>query len=289
MLPGSCVLTPLVFLGVLLFFGGCASFSAQPSEPVSSPSGAQAPEPVRQPISQTAAEALSVHIEPRTGMELVLVRGGCFHMGEPLPEGTGSESPSGMVCVDDFYIGRTEVTQGQWMKVIKRNPSAFARGDDYPVEAVSWQDAQAFIAALNGGQGRYRLPTEAEWEYAARSGGRQERISGGVNEDELAWYEDNSDGATHPVARMKANGLGLYDMSGNVSEWCGDWYSVPGPHQGSVDNPKGPAAGDERVIRGDNWDGKSSKLSSAANRNAGHPSGYVSDTTGFRVALPLGR
>lgn len=135
------------------------------------------------------------------------------------------------------------------------NPSHFSScGDKCPVESVSWNDAQDFISRLNSRTGkRYRMPTEAEWEYAARSGGKREKYAGGNDVDAVAWYGSNSGSRTHPVGQKQPNGLGLYDMSGNVWEWCQDWYGGSYYNQSSRDNPGGPSSGSSRVIRGGGW------------------------------------
>ncbi len=133
------------------------------------------------------------------------------------------------------------MTQGQWKAIMGNNPSAFQNGDNYPVEQVNWDDAQEFIRELNQITGKkYRLPTEAEWEYAARSGGKKEKWAGTSNESELmkyAWYRRNARGKTHPVGRKRPNGLGLYDMSGNVYEWVQDTFSESAYRQHSRMNP----------------------------------------------------
>ena len=155
-----------------------------------------------------------------------------------------------------FYMQTTEVTQGQWRKVMGNNPSMFKGcGDDCPVENISWGDIQEFIRRLNQTEivNKYRLPTEAEWEFACRAGTTM-KYSFGDSESELkdyAWYDKNSGRRTHPVSQKKPNAWGLYDMHGNVSEWCQDWQDdYP---SGTVTDPKGPAAGQHRVIRGGSW------------------------------------
>jgi formylglycine-generating enzyme required for sulfatase activity len=203
--------------------------------------------------------------DPYTGMEFVFIKGGCYEMGNIFGEsgdadsiqGKGDEKPIHTVCVDDFYLGKYEVTQGQWEKVMQNNPSDFKKGNDYPVEQVSWEDAQEFIKKLNEETGRnFRLPTEAEWEYAARSGGKREKYAGTNVEDELdqyAWYSANADLQTHPVGQKKPNGLGLYDMIGNVAEWCSDWYDEHYYKNSSEKDPTGPESGTYRVLRGNSW------------------------------------
>ncbi len=178
-------------------------------------------------VEQAAPATVRGFIESSTGMEFVAVNGGCFQMGDNFGDGMADrEKPVHEVCVSDFVIGKYEVTQGQWRKLMGSNPSKFnSCGDNCPVEQVSWNDVQQFIQRLNSQSGRnFRLPTEAEWEFAARSGGKHEKYSGGDNVDAVAWYGDNSGKMTHPVGQKQANGLGLYDMSGNVWEWVSDWY-----------------------------------------------------------------
>jgi formylglycine-generating enzyme required for sulfatase activity len=196
--------------------------------------------------------------EPTTGLEFVWVPGGCYQMG--CGSWTGScaddENPVHEVCVDGFYMGKYEVTQGQWKRVMVENPSSFKEGDNYPVEGISWNNAREFINRLNAiNQGRYafRLPTEAEWEYACRSGGKLEGHAGGGDVERIAWYWDNSDGKTHPVGAKEPNGLGLYDMSGNVWEWCEDLYNKEAYTVHDHNNPVHTMDGNLRVIRGGGW------------------------------------
>jgi formylglycine-generating enzyme required for sulfatase activity len=195
--------------------------------------------------------------DPYTGMEFVLIKGGCYQMGDTFEDGRRDEKPVHNVCVDDLYLGIHEVTQGQWEKVMGSNPSYFKKGSNYPVEQVSWEDVQQFIDRLNNQTGRnYRLPTEAEWEYAARSGGKREKYAGTSQEDELkqyAWFSPNSDLQTHPVGQKRPNGLGLYDMTGNVAELCLDWYGENYYQNSPSNNPKGPNSGTYRVLRGNSY------------------------------------
>jgi len=190
-------------------------------------------------------------------IEMVLVKGGCFQMGDTFGDGATDEKPVHEVCVDDFHIGKYEVTQAQWEAVMGANPSEFKKGGEYPVEFVSWNDVQDFIGKLNAMTGRrYRLPTEAEWEYAARSGGKKEKYAGTSDEGSLggfAWYDSNSRSATHPFGLKTANSLGIYDMSGNVWEWVQDWYGEYYYKNSPRENPQGPSRGDKKVFRGGSW------------------------------------
>ena len=190
------------------------------------------------------------------GFEMVFVKGGTFTMGATAEQGSDAgdgEKPVHSVTVSNFYIGKYEVTQAQWEAVMGKNPSRY-KGDNRPVENVSWNDVQKFIKKLNAKTGKkYRLPTEAEWEYAARGGNQSKgyKYSGSNNRDEVAWYTNNSGKQTHPVGQKQPNELGLYDMSGNVWEWCSDWYGSYS--SGSQTNPTGPANGSYRVLRGGGW------------------------------------
>ncbi|MFQ5328463.1 MAG: formylglycine-generating enzyme family protein [Thermodesulfobacteriota bacterium] len=216
----------------------------------------------------------------------MLVKGGCFKMGDSFGDGFRSEKPVHDVCVDSFYIERYEVTQHEWYVVMDETPSFFNRCSDCPVESVIWKETQEFVRRLNNLTGmKYRLPTEAEWEYAARSGGRRERWAGTSSKEELgvyAWYEDNASKKTHPVGEKRANGIGLYDMSGNVNEWVQDWYAKDYYSNTPRDNPRGPSSGEDKVLRGGSFG--IAKLARTANRNfffAEHSLKYF----GLRLAL----
>jgi formylglycine-generating enzyme required for sulfatase activity len=224
-------------------------------------------------------------------IDMVLVKGGCYQMGDTFGEGRDNE-PVHEVCVDDFYLGKYEVTQAQWQAVKGDNPSYFKKcGGSCPVEQVSWEDAKEFIRRLNDLTGKnYRLPYEAEWEYAARSGGRQELFAGTSDLDELeayAWFGDNSGKKTHPVATRRPNALGLYDMSGNVSEWCQDWYDGKYYERSPQKNPRGPLSGSRRVLRSGSFH-ISAGYARASARGYGAPDVPIPDL-GFRLALPAVR
>lgn len=192
----------------------------------------------------------------RQKYEMVKVGGDTFGMGclsESVDDCFTQEMPNHAVYVDEFYIGKTEVTQALWESVMGSNPSLF-RGDELPVDNVSYDDVLEFVRKLNVLTGKtFRLPTEAEWEYAACGGHKTmlRKYSGSDNVGDVAWYTANSNRRTHPVAQKQPNELGLYDMSGNVSEWCSDWYGsyeyAPG------NNPQGPSTGNHRVVRGGCW------------------------------------
>ncbi len=226
--------------------------------------------------------------DPLTGMEFVLVKGGCYDMGDTFGDGYSDEAPVHRVCVKDFYIAKYVVTQDQWRKVMENNPSSFAGcGGNCPVEKVSWNDAQRYLYALNQRSGKsYRLPTKAEWEYAARSGGRKEKWAGTSNESELseyAWYAANAVKQTHPVGRKRPNGLGLYDMTGNVWQWVADWYDGGYYKNSPQDDPKGSASDIHRVLRGGSWSSGPKDIRAGDRFNHG-PDRRDNDM-GFRLAM----
>ena len=182
------------------------------------------------------------------------VQGGTFTMGssDDDADALNNEKPAHSVTLSNFWIGQTEVTQALWQAVMGKNPSGF-KGDKLPVEKVSWTDCQDFIKELNTKTGKkFRLPTEAEWEYAARGGNKSKgyKYSGGNDIDKVAWYKDNSSEKTHDVGTKTANELGIYDMTGNVHEWCSDWYSNSYYSHSPTTNPQGPNTGSYRVLRG---------------------------------------
>ena len=192
--------------------------------------------------------------------KMIKVEGGTFSMGATSEQGSHADddkNPVHSVTLSDYYIGETEVTQELWEAVMGSNPSVFKGNDQRPVENVSWDACQEFIKKLNQLTGKeFRLPTEAEWEYAARGGkySRGYKYSGSNNADEVAWYKGNSGSKTHSVKTKKANKLGLYDMSGNVREWCNDWYNKNYYRNSPQTNPTGPSEGEYRVLRGGSWE-----------------------------------
>jgi formylglycine-generating enzyme required for sulfatase activity len=245
------------------------------------------------PVPKSSAAALTLDFGKGVTMKLVLIRPGRFMMGSPDSEqgGDSRESPQHEVVITKpFYIGVTEVTQAQYEAVMGRNPSKF-KGPTNPVDSVIWDEAVEFCRKLSEKTGEtIRLPTEAEWEYACRAG-RQTRFSFGDSDSALgdyAWYGGNSGDtegvqySTHPVGQKKPNAWGLYDMHGNVYEWCADRY---GPYSsGSSTDPQGAGSGGTRVVRGGSWrDGETDTLRCA--HRYGHPPSFRRNNYGFRCAM----
>ena len=245
--------------------------------------------------SQTLGQAVE---PPKTitnsiGMKLVRIPADEFLMGSPDSDQDAQffEQPQHRVRITQpFYLGVTEVTQGQYRAVTGQSPSQFKGSDELPVENVSWEEAVAFCDKLNerekgqlGGE-RYRLPTEAEWEYACRAGSTTRYSFGddAAGLGEFAWFRDNSGGKTHPVGEKRPNAFNLYDMHGNVWEWCQDWYDDGYYRRSSAADPPGPTRAAFRVDRGGGW-GSSPRLCQSANRGRITP-GDRSGRLGFRVA-----
>jgi|SaaInl7_200m_RNA_FD_contig_31_300478_length_871_multi_9_in_0_out_0_1 formylglycine-generating enzyme required for sulfatase activity len=203
--------------------------------------------------------------EPFTGMEFTWVPPGCFVMGNH--KGDADEKPAHEVCVAGFWLGKYEVTQAEWAKAIGGVQSwHITRGERFPVQGTQYVDTQSFIGVLNAkGSSKFRLPTEAEWEYACRSGGKPESFCGGSDVDRVAWHRDNRvDGnLTNQVGMKEPNGLGIFDMSGNVAEWVSDWYAEDYYAGSPRDNPKGPPSGRAHVVRGGGWIDEARLLGSA--------------------------
>jgi len=221
------------------------------------------------------------------GMEFVLIPSGDFLMGidRRFEKGRHDEMPKhGVHLNHSFYMAKYEVTQAQWVKVMGSNPSRF-KADNHPVERVSWEDVQRFIKQLNQKEGdnKYRLPTEAEWEYSARAGTITSYFFGNdaAQLGQYAWYNDNSEKTTHPVGQKNPSPWGLYDIYGNVWEWVQDWYDrkyyiVASPH-----DPKGPPSSHYRVNRGGSWYSNAFFLRSS-NRSAYSPD-FHKEFLGFRL------
>ena len=190
---------------------------------------------------------------------MVLVAGGSFMMGcsnEHINNCDKDERPANRVVIGSFKICKFELTRSQWLAVMGKNRSTFDSCNQCAVSGVSWNDIQVFIKRLNKMTGKhFRLPTEAEWEFAARGGifSRGFLYSGSNDLDSVAWFERNSDLGVKQVGQKKSNELGLYDMSGNVWEWCSDWFGENYYSESIVDNPRGPMYGKDRVVRGGSW------------------------------------
>ena len=218
------------------------------------------------------------------------IEGGSFMMGAPDDddEAYDDEKPAHKVTLDSYYIAETQVTQELWQAVMGNNPSHF-RGDIHrPVETVSWNDCQEFIKKLNLSTGRkFSLPTEAQWEYAARGGRKSKgyKYAGGDSLDAVAWYGGNCNSQTHPVGQKQANELGLYDMTGNVLEWCQDWYDDEYYSNSPQQNPMGPVSGDRRVLRGGCWL-NGHRYYQVSCRHTRNP-GLRDDGCGLRLLLPV--
>lgn len=232
------------------------------------------------------------HIEKLSSglsFEMIFVEGGAFMMGSDSKEAYDRESPVHEVSLDSFYIGKYPVIQALWEAVMGNNPSNF-QGDNNPVERVSWSDSQDFIKKLNVlTRKEYRLPTEAEWEFAARGGNHTEgyKYSGSDRLKEVGWYRGNSKNTAHLVGDKLSNELGIFDMSGNVDEWCLDYYSDDYYQKcfdmGKIKNPRDSIIRDSHVIRGGGFFNKARNCRSSSRFN------YLSDdgsfNIGFRLAL----
>jgi len=219
------------------------------------------PAVAQQPVVQTPianSDNITIPVKDGISIDMVRVEAGTFTMGATaeMEDTEDDEKPTHRVTLtNDYYIGKYEVTQALWQTVMGNNPSKF-KGDNLPVEQVNWKDCQKFLSKLNRITGKtFRLPTEAEWEYAARGGNKSRgyQYSGSNNLSDVAWYDDNSGNKTHAVGTKQANELGIYDMSGNVYEWCQDWYGKY--NSSSQVNPTGANSGSFRVLRGGGWDG----------------------------------
>ena len=222
-----------------------------------------------------AAARLGVPVEKSVDLgggiklELVLVPAGRFKMGSPTDEKgrDDNETLHWVAITRPFYIGKYKMTQEQWEKVMGANPSNF-KGAKNPVENVSWDGCQGFLKKLNGmgvEEGQFRLPTEAQWEWACRAGTRTRFCSGDADESlpDYAWFDANSGNTTHPVGEKKPNAWGLFDMHGNTWEWCGDWYGESGGGWVPQHDPAGPATGSDRVLRGGSWNHSPGRCRSA--------------------------
>ena len=261
----------------LEFFGIPTMAPCEPTMPTPTPTSIPTPTntPLLSPLQGITIDLPSLP-EDAKPLEMIQIPAGTFTMGSPDNESgrDSSEGPQHEVTISQpFYLGKYEVTQAQWEAVMGRNPSTFREYPDRPVDAVSWSDCQSFLDVLNAlEQGSFRLPTESEWEYACRAGTTMRYYWGDDPSDseigDYAWYSGNSDRRTHDVGQKIANAWGLFDMSGNVYEWCSDWF---GDYSSDPQtNPQGPTSGSYRVVRGGRW-----FYSAPACRSA-HRNGYAS-------------
>jgi formylglycine-generating enzyme required for sulfatase activity len=266
------------------------SSTKQPEEPI--PDNKQTePQATRPRPGSLRAETET--IRNVLGMRFVYIPPGTFMMGSPEdePGHRKNERQHEVELTQGFYMQTTPVTQGQWQAVMGRNPSIFKSGwEDCPVEGVSWKDVQAFIKKANAQSGgdTYRLPTEAEWEYSCRAGTETAYYTGSTKADlgRAGWYGQNSNDGTHPVGQKEANLFGLYDMHGNIWEWCQDCYSDY-PEAKEVTDPKGISEGMDQVVRGGSWN-RIAEYCRAAVRH-GHAPGSRDDDLGFRLVRLPGR
>jgi formylglycine-generating enzyme required for sulfatase activity len=217
---------------------------------------------------------------------MVFLPGGTFRMG--CKTGGSDEKPVHEVTLKGFYISACEITQHQWRAVMQDDTTFryFEGCNECPVERVSWYNVMEFISKLNNATGKsYRLPTEAEWEFAARGGTRsmEYKFSGSDDSDSAGWTVDNAQGRTHPVGMKKPNEAGIFDMTGNVAEWCSDWYYSSWYSVSPALNPGGPMTGTQKVVRGGSWYYDSSGLRSTDRgiANPNHRYGFI----GFRLCL----
>lgn len=248
-----------------------------------------APATLRTPCPSWATEAGRDHYGEwvrvnvrNVSFKMRRIPAGTFSMGsrEDEPGRLNYEGRHQVTLSEDFWLGETPVTQSLWQAVMGNNPSRF-HGSDRPVEQVSWDDTQAFLRSVAGHASGLSLPTEAQWEYACRAGG-EGLVDGGL--DTVAWYDANSGRQTHPVGSKRPNAWGLYDMLGNVSEWCHDYFR---PYDGAPHtDPIGPDESCYRVFRGGSWN-YSERLARAADRGAGDPPHRFS-FVGFRLSRRQG-
>ena len=249
MTPKHIILTLLLMLCPIGMAAQSTITRNKPKPAVTKPKPAAKPKAKPAPRRNSSTTGVSAELNKLIN-NMVYVSGGTFIMGG---DDSSDQMPTHSVTLSSYYICKYEVTQALWRAVMGSNPSNF-KGNNLPVENVSWYDCQTFIKRLNSYTGRnFRLPTEAEWEFAARGGNysRHYKYSGSNYISDVGWYDDNSGNRTHPVGTKQANELGLYDMSGNVWEWCSDWYGSYSFY--SQNDPTGPNSGSYRVNRGGGW------------------------------------
>ncbi|MFH0887662.1 MAG: formylglycine-generating enzyme family protein [Planctomycetota bacterium] len=284
-----------IFIGVCLIIlvASCGNFTFIPEvkidDPITEAIKSKLPREISGMVFVGAnQQGYNEYQHEATSMVFVFIPGGTFKMGSNESE---YEKPVHEVTVSDFLISKYETTQGVWQEIMCNNPSYFKKGDDYPVETVSWEDCYEFCKKTG-----LKLPTEAEWEYACRAGTTTKYYWGDEDDGDYLWNYKNSDNTTHTVGEKKPNGYGLYDMSGNVWEWCLDWYhrnyfeaiAEHKPNQDKIttrENPQGPFHGRYRVLRGGSWDYCRNNCRSAC-RAFDEPK-YRSVCMGFRCAASI--
>ena len=247
-----------------------------------------------------SADTQKSWLEPVTGMEFLWIEKGCFKMGNRYSDGQDDEKPVHEVCLDGYWLGKYEVTQGQWKKIISKNPARNKKGDDYPVETVSWKKVQKFMTSLGErSKASFNLPSEAQWEYACTSGGKKQKFAGFSDKSKMVEYanicdknckygwknksQDDGFKKTAPVGHYKANGLGVYDLSGNVWEWVRDAYDTKAYANHAKNNPVQEPTKKKiaRVYRGGAWRGSNKEARCADRRSFNQ--GYTYSGLGFRL------
>ncbi len=277
--PKHIILTLLLMLCPIGMAAQSTITRNKPKPAVTKPKPAAKPKAKPAPRRNSSTTGLSAELNKLIN-NMVYVSGGTFIMGG---DDSSDQMPTHSVTLSSYYICKYEVTQALWRAVMGSNPSNF-KGNNLPVENVSWYDCQTFIKRLNSYTGRnFRLPTEAEWEFAARGGNysRHYKYSGSNHIDDVAWYIDNSNKRPHPVGTKQPNELGLYDMSGNVGEWCSDWDGSYSSY--SQTNPTGPNSGSFRVHRGGFWR-YNARYCRTPERNSKTPD-YCVNYIGLRLVL----
>ena len=278
----------MAFLPIMAFAQGAGGQVRRPDkkQETTNTTPAKKRQTKKKESEQKPSKPSSETIIQRLINNMVYVEGGTFTMGATSEQGSDADSdekPTHQVTLSSFSIGKYEVTQEEWEAVMGNNPSSF-KGAKRPVENVSWSDCHQFIRKLRTLTGKnFRMPTEAEWEYAARGGNKSRgyNYSGSNILDDVGWYGSNSSSSTHDVGQLDPNELGLYDMSGNVLEWCADWYGSYDSN--SQSNPGGPSSGSYRMFRGGCWPYSAGgcRVSYRFNSSPGHSRSYL----GLRLAL----
>ncbi len=264
----------IFFISIVALLFACSEKSEDQAGQEIHPSFSELPEVSEESPAKPSRRVVPIQFSPEDQAKIreapdgmAFIKGGCFIMGNDYAQ--EDEKPEHEVCVDDFYMGKYEVTQTRWEKVMGFNPSKFA-GENHPVEQVNFLDAQKFIKKS---QDVCRLPSEAEWEYAARGRATTRYFWGNMVREDYTWFKDNSAETTHAVGSKAPNQYGLYDMMGNVWEWVNDWYE-PYYEVRTKNNPQGPTAGEWKVVRGGSFDSSAGALR-ITNRIWLHPKNKV--------------